>query len=43
MVEPSSDLLILQVLPDRDEDAEQLDDLTAMLRQELLELDVAAV
>lgn len=43
MVEPSSDVLILQVLPDRDEDAEQLDDLTTMLREELLELDVAAV
>ena len=43
MVEPSSDVLILQVLADRDEDAEQLDDLTAMLREELLELDVAAV
>jgi hypothetical protein len=43
MVEPSSDVVILQVLPDRDEDAEQLDDLTTMLREELLELDVAAV
>jgi hypothetical protein len=43
MVEPSSDVLILQVLPDRDEDAEQLDDLTAILREELLELEVTAV
>ena len=43
MVEPSSDVVIVKVLPDRDEDAEQLDDLTAMLREELLELDVAAV
>lgn len=43
MVEPSSDVLILHVLSDPDEDAEQLDDLTAMLREELLELDVAAV
>ena len=43
MVEPSGDVLILQVLPGPDEDAEQLDDLTAMLREELLELDVAAV
>jgi hypothetical protein len=33
----------LQVLPRGDEDAEELDDLTAMLREELLELDVAAV
>jgi hypothetical protein len=43
MVGPSSHVLILQVLPGPDEDAEQLDDLTAMLREELLELDVAAV
>ena len=44
MAEPSSDVLVLQVLPGADEDAEQLDDLTAMLREELLlELDVAAV
>jgi hypothetical protein len=43
MVDQSSEVLILQVLPDPDEDAEQLDDLTDMLREELLELDVAAV
>jgi hypothetical protein len=43
MGESSSDVLVLQVLPGVDEDAEQLDDLTAMLREELLELDVAAV
>jgi hypothetical protein len=43
MLEPSSDVLILQVLSSREEDAEQLDDLTALLREELLELDVAAV
>jgi hypothetical protein len=43
MVDQSSEVLILQVLPDHDEDAEQLDDLTDMLREELLELDVAAV
>ena len=38
----SNDVLRLQVLPG-DEDAEQLDELTSLLRQELLELDVAAV
>ena len=43
MVEASSDTLIVQVLPGADEDVEELDDLTAMLREELLELDVAAV
>lgn len=43
MVDQSSEVLILQVLPDPDEDAEQLDDLTDILREELLELDVAAV
>ena len=43
MGESSSDVLVLQVLPGADEDAEQLDDLTAILREELLELDVAAV
>jgi hypothetical protein len=43
MGESSSDVLVLQVLPGADEDAEQLDDLTAMLREELLELDVATV
>ena len=43
MVDQSSEVLILQVLPDPDEDAEQLDDLTDMLREELLELDVKAV
>ena len=36
------DVLRLQVLPG-DEDAEQLDELASLLRQELLELDVAAV
>ena len=41
MVDQSSEVLILQVLPDPDEDAEQLDDLTDMLREELLELDMA--
>ena len=43
MVEPSGDVLTLQILPGPDEDAEQLDDLTAMLQEELLELDVSAV
>ena len=43
MVEPSSDVLILQILDGPDQDAEELDDLTAMLREELLELDVLAV
>lgn len=43
MAEPSKDVLMLQVLAARGEDAEELDDLTAMLREELLELDVAAV
>ena len=43
MVEPSGDLLIVQVLSGPDEDAEKLDDMTATLREELLELDVAAV
>lgn len=38
----SDDVLRLQVLPG-DEDAEQLEELTSLLRQELLELDVAAV
>jgi len=40
--ESTGDVLRLQVLPG-DEDAEQLDELTSLLRQELLELDVAAV
>ena len=43
MVDQSSEVLILQVLPDPDEDAEQLDDLTDMLREELLELGVPDV
>jgi hypothetical protein len=43
MVEPSGNVLILQVLSGPGEDAEALDDQTAVLREELLELDVAAV
>jgi hypothetical protein len=43
MVEPSGDFLVLQVLSGPGEDAEELNDLTAMLREELLELDVSAV
>lgn len=43
MVEPCGDVMVLQVFADRNEDAEELGDLTAMLREELLELDVAAV
>ena len=40
--ESTDDVLRLQVMPG-DEDAEQLDELTSLLRQELLELDVATV
>jgi hypothetical protein len=43
MVEPSVDMLIVQVLPGADDDDEELENATAMLREELLELDVAAV
>jgi hypothetical protein len=43
VIEPRSDVVILQVLSGRDVDADQLDDLTAMLRDEILMLDVASV
>lgn len=35
--------IVLHVLPDEDDDREQLDDLTGYLREELLELDVDSV
>jgi hypothetical protein len=43
MVESGSGALTVQVLPGVDDDAERLDELTALLRDELLELDVASV
>src|SRR6478672_9111049 len=43
MVEPSGEVLTLQVLADVDDDAESLEELTARLREELLELDVERV
>lgn len=39
----SGDVIRLQVVPGAGDDAEQLDELTLMLQEELLELDVAAV
>jgi hypothetical protein len=42
-VEPSADMVRLQVLAGAEDDPDALDDLTAFLRDELLELDVASV
>ena len=42
MGDDSKASLIVQVLPDPEDDRDQLDDLTAFLREDLLELDVAS-